>query len=159
MSGISITVDATDLDGILKKLRPLFDFDGSELMSAIGALGESHTRRRLTDEKAAPDGTPWPENTEGTSVLTKTGEHLLGSIAWTASADEAEWGASWEYAHVHQDGMTIVPKNGELLVFTIGGQTVKAKKVEIPARPFIGISSSNAEEMMDVITDAFGFLQ
>ena len=156
MSGISIAVDVSNFDHIFKRLKPLLDLDAHDLMSTIGAIGESQTRRRISDEKTAPDGTPWKENSAGTSILMQTGQHLLGSIAWSASASEAEWGAGWEYAHVHQDGMTIVPKNGKTLVFSIGGKVVHAQKVVMPARPFVGISDDNASEILDIVTDYLG---
>lgn len=156
MSGISIAVDASSFERIFKQLKPLLDLNANDLMSAIGAIGESQTRRRLSDEKTAPDGTPWKENSAGTSILTQTGQHLLGSIAWSASASEAEWGAAWEYAHVHQDGMTITPKNGKALIFSIGGKVVHAQKVVMPARPFIGLSDENAREIVEVVTDYLG---
>ena len=156
---ISITLDVSDLDAALKRLRPLFDFDPSELMTTLGALGESQTRRRISEEKTAPDGTPWKPNTAGTSILVDSGQHLLYSIAWTASAEEATWGATWEHAHVHQDGMTIVPKESDRLVFQLGGRTVFAKEVTIPARPFVGLSEDNRREILDVVTDHFGIMQ
>jgi len=158
MSGISIVLDVSDLETAERKLRPLFDFEASELMSAIGAVGESQTRRRIAEEKTAPDGTPWKPNHAGTPILVATGQHLLSSLMWTASAEEAEWGSTWEYAHVHQDGMTIVPKNADRLAFQIGGQAVFAKEVEIPARPFAGLSEENRRELLDVVTDHFGGL-
>ncbi len=154
-----LTIDATDLDDAFKRLRPIFEFQPSELMTAIGALGDSQTRRRITDEKTAPDGTPWKENTKGTSILMETGQHLLSSLVWTASADEAEWGATWEYAHVHQDGTVIVPKNADALVFELAGKVVHARKVTVPARPFVGLSDENVREIIDVVTDHFGVLQ
>lgn len=158
MSGISITIDVADLDGIFRKLRPIFDFNAEELMTAIGSLGDSQTRRRIEEEKTAPDGSPWKPNHEGTSILMQSGQHLLASLAWTASADQAEWGATWEYAHVHQNGMTIVPKDAKALFFSVGGKPVTAKKVTIPARPFLGISSENEREIIELVTDHFGLL-
>lgn len=154
-----LTIDASDIDDAFRRLRPIFEFQPSELMTAIGALGDSQTRRRITDEKTAPDGTPWKENTQGTSILMETGQHLLSSLVWTASADEAEWGATWEYAHVHQDGMVIVPKNADAMVFELGGKLVHARKVDVPARPFVGLSDANVREIIDVVTDHFGVLQ
>ena len=158
MSGISITIDASDFDGLFKKLRPIFDFNADELMTAIGSLGDSQTRRRIEEEKTAPDGTPWKPNHEGTSILMESGQHLLASLAWTASSDQAEWGATWEYAHVHQDGAVIVPKDAKALFFSVGGKPVTAKKVTIPARPFVGISSENEREIIELVTDHFGLL-
>lgn len=156
MSGICFTVDASDLQRVTKRLEPLFDFDGTELMTAIAALGESQTRRRIEEEKTAPDGTPWKPNHAGTPILVATGQHLLSSLIWTSSTTDAEWGATWEYAHVHQDGMTIVPKTAEKLVFQMGGRTVFAKEVTIPARPFVGLSDDNEQEIVELVTDHFG---
>ncbi len=45
MAGISISVDAKDLSQVLLRLKPIFQFEPTELMTAIGALGESQTRR------------------------------------------------------------------------------------------------------------------
>lgn len=159
MSGISITVDITDFEGVFRKLRPIFDFNAEQLMTDIASKGDEQTRRRIEEEKTAPDGTPWKANQEGTSVLMKTGQHLLYSIAWTASADIAEWGSTWEYAHVHQDGMTIIPKEAERLAFKVGGKTVFAHEVTIPARPFVGISTDNEREIVELVTDHFGVQQ
>nr|DAO37970.1 MAG TPA: virion morphogenesis protein [Caudoviricetes sp.] len=163
MSGVSITVDVSGITKTQHKLKPLFEFDGSGLMSAIGALGESQTRRRITDEKTAPSGEAWPPNLKGTSILVESGQHLLGSIAWTSSSDEAEWGAGWEFAHVHQDGAIIKAQNAKCLkvplkAFGGGGGFAFPETVTIPARPFVGLSDANAAEIVDVVTDHFGAL-
>lgn len=155
----SITIDVSDLDAAMRRLRPIFDFEPTELMTAIASIGESQTRRRIAEEKTAPDGTPWEPNTKGTSILMETGQNLLSSVASFSSSSEAVWGAAWEYAHVHQEGMVIVPKSAKALVFQLGGKTVHAKSVTIPARPFVGISDDNAREIVDVVTDHFGVLQ
>lgn len=155
----SITIDVSDLDAAMRRLRPIFDFEPTELMTAIASIGESQTRRRIAEEKTAPDGTPWRPNTQGTSILMQTGQNLLSSVASFSTSTEAVWGAAWEYAHVHQEGMVIVPKAAEALAFQLGGTFIRAKKVEIPARPFVGISDDNAREIVDVVTDHFGALQ
>lgn len=158
MAGVSITVDVSDFARVEALVTRLSAFDASELMSAIGAMGESQTRRRITDEKTAPDGTAWAPNREGTSILLRTGEHLLGSVAWSSSGAEAEWGESWEYAHVHQDGAVITPKTAARLSFMLGGKLVHAKKVTIPARPSVGLSAENGQEILQLVTDVFGGL-
>ncbi len=157
-TGTSIVVDVSGLAALDRLVTRLSAFDATELMSAVGAMGESQTRRRITDEKTAPDGTAWAPNREGTSILLKSGEHLLGSLAWDASGTQAEWGASWEYAHVHQDGAVINPKTAKQLSFMLGGKLVHAKSVTIPARPFVGLSADNIEEIGRLITDVFGGL-
>lgn len=160
---ISIVVDSSDFGDVFRKLRPLTEFDEVELMSTLGALGESQTRRRITEEKTGPDGQAWPPNLQGTPTLVETGQHLLYSIAWTASASEAEWGSTWEYAHVHQAGMTIKAVNGKALKWwwQSGGHVnfAMAPSVTIPARPFVGISDDNRREIIETVTDVLGVLQ
>jgi len=153
---VSITVDSSDLDEALVRLRPLFDFEPAPLMDAIAALGESQTRRRIEVEKTGPDGTAWAPNRNGTSILRETGRHLLDSVASRSSATEAEWGASWEFAHVHQYGAVIEAKDAKALAFQIGGESVFAKRVTIPARPFVGVSAENEAEIRDLVTDFLG---
>lgn len=153
---ISLTLHADDLDEALVRLDRYVDFKAAPLMEALASLGESQTRRRIESEKTAPDGSAWPENAEDTPILRRTGRNLLDSVASHAGSDLAEWGAAWEFAHVHQDGMTIVPKHAERLAFTVGGQFVTAKEVTIPARPFVGISAANRDEILDLVTDWFG---
>jgi len=163
--GIKITVTADSLDDALRRLIPILHLDEDELLSSIGAIGESQTRRRITDEKTAPDGTAWAPNHKGTSILLETGNHLLGTIGWVQGADEVEWGSYWEYAHVHQEGAVIKPINAKALAIpgsAFGrplGDTVLVKKAVIPARPFIGLSDDNREEILDIVSDVWGLLQ
>jgi phage gpG-like protein len=160
----AIEVDVSDLDAAMKKLRPIFDFAPGDLMSTLGAIGESQTRRRISEEKTSPSGEAWPPNLKGTPILVETGQHLLYSIAFTSNDEEAEWGATWEHAHVHQNGMTITPKNAKALAvplaaFGKGDGIAMAKSVTIPARPFIGLSADNITEMVDIVSDSFGLAQ
>lgn len=156
MDGVSIQIDITGLEAAMTLVSRLASFDMTDLMAAIAALGESQTRRRIEEEKTGPDGTPWPPNEAGTSILLRTGMHLRDSVASTSASDSAEWGSSWEFAHVHQFGATIVPKSARFLVFPVSGGKAFAKKVTIPARPFVGISDENAEEIRDLVTDYMG---
>lgn len=158
MSGVSLVFETGNLEAVITDFASLAEFQSGPLMEGIAAIGESQTRRRISEEKTAPDGTAWLPNAEGTSILLKTGRNLLDSIASQSSAVEAEWGATWQYAHVHQEGAEIVPKGAEFLVFKIGGKTVRAKKVTIPARPFVGLSADNETEIREVVTDYLGSL-
>lgn len=155
MDGVAISMDTRDLARVIPLVDGIGDFDKAQLLSSIGALGEDQTRRRITDEKTGPDGAAWPKNRAGTPTLVQSGQHLLQSIAWIQGGDSVEWGATWEYAHVHQYGATIVPSTAQRLSFMAGGRRVFAKKVTIPARPFVGLSASNAEEITDLVTDFF----
>jgi phage gpG-like protein len=155
---ISIVVDTSDFGDVFRKLRPLTEFDEVELMSTIGRLGERQTARRIEEEKTSPDGAAWKPNLKGTSILVDKG-NLLYSIMSTASAAEAEWGSNWQFAHVHQSGMTITPKDKKALQFKFGNQFVTTKSVTIPARPFVGLSEDNRQEIIKLVTDMFGMMQ
>ena len=152
---VSITIQAEGFDAALRRLDPIFDFEPAALMEIVGATAESQTRRRITDEKTSPDGEAWLPNQTGTSILHDTGRNLLDSVASTSSADEAQAGAAWEHAHVHQFGMVIEAKD-KALAFPVGGGTAFARKVTIPARAFVGLSADNADEIEEVVTDFLG---
>ena len=156
--GVSIVVDLSGLKFAESLLARIVAFDEGELLTAIGAMGESQTRRRISEEKTAPDGSAWPPNREGTSILLRTGRNLLDSVAYIVGAGQVQWGAAWEFAHVHQDGAKISAKNAKALIFKIGGKTVGAKSVTIPARPFVGLSGDNTKEIEELVTDVFGKL-
>ncbi|KPF98810.1 phage morphogenesis protein [Rhodopseudomonas sp. AAP120] len=153
-TGVRIEVDISDLTSALARLGGLDNVNTEPLMSDIGARFEFSMRERITTTKTAPDGSAWPANLEGTSILMRTGQHMLGSVAWTASATETEAGLSWEYAHVHQDGAVISAKNAPLLSFVVGGRHVSKKTVTIPARPVVGVSAEDAEKI-DKLATAF----
>lgn len=153
---IRIVITGGDVGELLTAIKPFTDFEPAELMTAVGAMGESQTRRRISEEKTSPAGEAWKPNLRDGDILVESGSHLLASVAYSASADQAEWGAAWEYAHVHQYGATIKPKEADKLVFSLGGNKVFAKEVTIPARPFVGLSSDNAAEIVDLVTDFFG---
>lgn len=157
--GVSIALDGSSLEAAMRQLRAFVSFDPAPLMEEIAALGESQTRRRISDEKTAPDGTPWQPNRAGTPILTETGQHLLASVAFYSSSEEAVWGASWEHAHVHQEGAVITAKNAPYLTFFAGGAWRSKKSVTIPARPFVGLSDDNRAEIEDLVSDHMGRLR
>lgn len=148
---IVIEVDFRDLDKIKQFVSGLEHLDASDLMASIAAEGKYQTERRIGDEKTAPDGTPWtPIKDDDHPILVESGRHLLGYMGWVSTADEARWGSSWEFAHVHQQGAVIPAK--------AGGKHKGAKATVIPARPFLGLSDDNRTDIGNLITDYFGRL-
>ncbi len=157
MTGIAITIEVHDLAAANALIGRFADLDEAALLTTIGGIGEMQTRRRIEEEKTAPDGTAWAANREGTSILLRSGEHLRDSLAFEVGAGEVSWGSSWEYAHVHQEGAVINAK-GKGLSFVSGGKRRFAKRVTIPARPFVGLSTANGTEIEQVVTDWLGRL-
>lgn len=157
MTGVAITIDVHSLAAANALIGRFADLDETALLTSIGGIGEMQTRRRIEEEKTAPDGTPWKPNREGTSILLRSGEHLRDTIAFEVGSSEVSWGSSWEFAHVHQYGAVITAK-GKGLSFMSGGKRRFAKKVTIPAREFVGLSSANGTEVVEVVTDWLGRL-
>lgn len=116
-----------------------------KMMDSIGEALVSGTVKRFSDGKG-PDGKAWQPSERGGQTLVDTGR-LRNSVDYAATLDKVMVGTNLPYALIHQMGGTITPKNAKRLVFDKpGGGKAFAKKVTIPARPFIGISNEDLEE-------------
>jgi phage virion morphogenesis protein len=111
----------------------------AELLDIIGGLVEDQTRRRFLTEKSGPDGAawlPWSGPYAATrhgnqSLLIDTGR-MEKSITHNIYADEVHIGTNLIYGATHQFG---------------------SKK--IPARPFLGLSQDNVDEIQSVVDEYF----
>lgn len=157
MTGAFIDVDVVGFDVVARKLDRLNHFNRALVLDAMGALIESQTRRRISEEKTSPDGQAWKPNAEGNPILVKSG-HLLASIHSKTGASEVRVGSGLVYSAIHQFGGTIVPKNASALHFEIGGRHVAAKAVTLPARPYLGFSAENKAEINRELTTYIGSL-
>lgn len=113
-------------------------------LDLIGAAWADFSRLSFT-ESATPTGKAWaPLTSRQGQPLLDTGR-LRNSITHLVQGNTLEIGTNWPWAHVHQFGAEIVPVRAKLLRFTVGGargrdRVVFAKKVVIPARPFLPVS-------------------
>jgi phage gpG-like protein len=144
---VGVRIEVVGLDATLGRLEALGRIEFDELLDGLARMGQQQTQRRIEEEKTTPDGAAWPLTRDGRSALFVSGTHLYRSIDHSASATEARWGSGWIGAKVHQFGATIVPKDARALHFTFGGKDVFAKKVTIPARPYLGVSEANARDL------------
>lgn len=78
---------------------------------------------------------------------------LMNQIHYHVTSDLLLVGSNLEYAATHQFGATIKPKNKKMLSWKIGGVSVFAKKVVIPARPFLGISIADEAELQNIVAN------
>lgn len=126
---------------------------------------QAETKRRF-QTSTAPDGTPWlPLKLRKGKPLYDTGQHLMASCTATSARDAIRettatglrFGTSWEFAHVHQDGMEIHPVNSPFLVVPIpkGKPTrfLMLPSVTVPARPFLGWNEDLLEECSELLAD------
>nr|DAD98284.1 MAG TPA: virion morphogenesis protein [Myoviridae sp. ct5nJ10] len=126
------------------------------LMDSVGEALVSGTLKRFDAEKD-PEGQPWEPSgraqEDGGKTLTNKG-HLRDSIDKKATSDTVMVGSNLKYARIHQKGGTITPKKAKKLVFKgRGGKKVAVDQVTIPARPYLGISDEDMDDVKSTMTD------
>ena len=146
-SGVTITIDKTDLDkllaGILKRMDNLsgpMAILGETVLSSIQEnfekggrpaswepLAPATIRERIRKEK-------WPGR-----ILVRTGVSggLLGSISYEAFPKKAVVSANETYAAIHH----------------FGGKAGRGRKTNIPARPYMMIQNEDMDEMQAALKD------
>jgi phage virion morphogenesis protein len=121
------------------------------LLEACGDALVTGTLKRFEQEKA-PDGSNWAPVDRSGKILTDTAR-LQRSIDSAVSGDTVLVGSNLVYALIHQKGGEIRPVKKKSLKFKVGGKWINAKKVTIKARPYLGISKEDWEELADTIHD------
>lgn len=112
-----------------------------DLMREIGLAMKAGTVRRFQNS-VGPDGEAWEPVKEGSRKnrrgrarpLLDTGR-LRRSLAISATAAEVHVGSNLIYARIHQ----------------LGGQAGPGRRVAIAARPFLGLSEEDIDEITDLI--------
>lgn len=123
--------------------------DRLNLHQAIGLELREATDRRFR-RGVDPDGRPWPKSMraymQGGQTLRDTGL-LQSSVTFQADRRGLDFGvigSNLKYARIHQYGGVIRPKKAKALTFALAdGTFVQVKKVVMPARPYIGISTED----------------
>jgi phage virion morphogenesis protein len=152
MSGVGIQILDEGFDQAIQAIEGVETLDQGELLDAIGRLLQESTRERIEVTKTSPDGASWKPNRAGTSTLYQSG-NLAASIDYRTGSGSVEIGSGLVYAAIHHFGGTIKPVNAKRLAFMAGNQLVFAMKVDIPARPYLGISSQDQTEIFEMIVD------
>jgi len=131
--------------------------DQSDLMRLIGAAMELSVSERF-EKGEGPDG-PWLQShaarERGRPTLVESAR-LRDSIVSDAGPNFTETGTNVHYGSSHQFGATIVPVNSKALQFRLpNGQFVTKGEVTLPARPFLGFSDQDKEEISEITEDYF----
>ncbi|QOW46055.1 MULTISPECIES: phage virion morphogenesis protein [Acinetobacter] len=125
--------------------------DPSDLWRDIGDILVHNTEERFytgigTDDK--PWQKSWRAQEKGGQTLRKDG-HLIKSIIARVQRNKINVGTNLIYAPLMHFGGVVKPKKGEYLKFkTPLGGWVQLKSVTIPARPFLGISVDDSQEIL-----------
>lgn len=144
---MAVRIVVSGIDEAADIVADIADPDVPQYLDELGVLVTSQTQRRIRSEKTSPAGVAWKANSEGTSILFRSGA-LDDSVHHEVGGREVEVGSNMVYAGIHQEGGTIRPKKANALSFSIAGAFVVVKKVDIPQRQYIGISSANAAEIV-----------
>lgn len=113
--------------------------DTKALMESVGEALVSGTLGRF-DAEEDPEGNKWEPSRraqeDGGMTLTDAAI-LRRSIEYAATSDKVMVGSNLPYARIHQ----------------LGGKTGKGHKVTMPARPYLGVSSDDMEEVKATLED------
>lgn len=170
--GLSVSVSGEQgLEQYRRLLNTLGDpKHKAELLDSLGAVVESQTRRRIADEKTAPDGSSWEAWSPGyaatrhgnQSLLQGLGD-LLDSIQYQVERNQVRIGSPLAYARALQegfDGTVTIPAHVRRITQAFGKtlsypvyQSVSSftRAMNMPAREFLGLSRDNQTEVYSVL--------
>lgn len=154
MTGVTATIDISHaLPGLKAAAAGLAH--PAPLLRQIGVYLVHSTQARF-NAGTDPSGAPWAPLLpayaaikRGPSILIGAGMSggLQGSITSEVGLNSVQWGSNKIYAAVHQFGAVIRPVKAKALRFHLGPHLVIAQKVTIPARPYLGLSDEDQEEI------------
>lgn len=173
-SHLTITVEDAALRAMLERRSQA---DTGRLAPRLGEYLQSSTQARFTTQ-TAPDGTPWAplkqstirrKKTNADKILTLRG-YLRGGIRWQALDDNTvQVGSNLKYAAIHQFGGEIQQPARQATVRyrSVSGRVLFAGRkhrrvterlvnvpshtIHMPARPFLGISQLDDQEIRSII--------
>nr|WP_321511121.1 phage virion morphogenesis protein [uncultured Celeribacter sp.] len=177
--------DLQDLLGRMEMMRPFYDAVGNTLVASTGDRFKAEVDPEGRPWQSLKPSTIKARTRKGQLPLTilrsnsrgKSGSSLAGSINYRASDDEVRVGSPVTYAAIHQLGGTIkrkarkgkiyrqkddagnvgnrfVPKNKANHVTEVD---IPAYSINIPARPFLGVSRDDQEDILGMARDYFRF--
>ena len=149
-----------DTRAMLRMLRGFAELDNKKINAAIGEGVRESTLERFKTSKG-PDDKTWKTSiraaTEGGRTLVQTAQ-LRNSIRSKSDASGFAVGTNAKHAATHQfgeQGRTIRARRAKTLRFQVGGRWVSKKKVKIniPARPYLGLSDDDMQEIKATVED------
>ncbi len=152
--GLDVVAAEAGLDGIVARLT-----DKRPMLEDIGAELESSTLERFVTN-VGPDGQPWKPSLraklKGGRTLVHTGM-LQGSVHYVVDGQDAvevgAGGPAGKYAAIHQTGGRITAKGQALKFQLASGQFIQVAGVDIPARPYLGLSLANRTAIIEIAQD------
>lgn len=178
MAGAILEV-AIDTSVVGRELELLIERLGSlrtplnDIAEYLHISTDARARRQV-----APDGTPWAPlsprtlaRKKGNKILRESGA-LLDTLRHRVTDDGLDFGTDRPYGAIHQDGGKIEHAARSQQVYfkekggVVGNRFVKksksnfaqwvthgARSVEMPARPYLGLSSEDETEILEIVSD------
>lgn len=178
MAGTHFTVHVDDAE-VQARLEAMAQANTSDLMPRLGQYLQDATQDRFRTQRK-PDGEKWEElnpryaqrkKYNKNKVLTLNG-YLRSGIRYQVTGDSSvEVGTNTKYAAIHQFGGTITqnPQSRTVRYRSVAGRVLFAGKndtgaterrvtrsayqVNMPARPFLGISAIDETKIKDTVQD------
>ncbi|UTV30170.1 phage virion morphogenesis protein [Photobacterium atrarenae] len=147
MAGSRYTITLEGQDLIQERINQLLQA-GANLQPAFQDIGEmlliSHDER--WSRQVSPDGEPWQPLSENYKVRKKKhqdlilvlNQHLNRELNYQATPQSFEFGTNYEYGAIHHFG---------------GSPEMRPQNAAIPARPWLGVSQDDIEEIYDILGD------
>lgn len=149
-----------DTRKLLGKIRSLAEIDKRSVNAALGEAMRESTLERFKQSRA-PDGRRWKTSiraaAEGGKTLIQSSQ-LRNSINMRSDDTGFAVGTNAKHAATHQfgePGRTIRARRAKVLRFQVGGRWISKKKVRvsIPARPFLGLSDDDMQELKAMVEE------
>lgn len=140
---LAISIDVSGLAPIEQLLGRLDPLQTDTLLESLARMIRDQIRERLIAGGPSPSGAAWAPNKEGRKPILHRSGGLARSIDYAVAGNQAVVGSGLPQAAILHFGGTIVPKSASRLVFKIGNRQIFAKKVTMPARPYVGLSGED----------------
>jgi phage gpG-like protein len=149
-----------DTRRLLKKLRSYAEIDKRRINAALAEGVRESTLERFKESRS-PEGKRWKTSiraaSEGGKTLIDTSQ-LRNSIRSSSDDSGFSVGTNVKHAATHQfgtQGRTIRARRAKTLRFQIGGAWGSKKKgrINIPARPFLGLSDEDMQEIKSTVEE------
>lgn len=162
MPGYSIRLEG-DTRAMLHAMSSISELDKKNLNAALAEGMRESTLERFKQSKD-PTGRRWKTSVRAATTGGKTliaSAQLRNSIKSASDESGFAVGTNVKHAATHQfgePGRTIRAKKAKALRFQIGGKWVMKKQVKItvPARPFLGFSDEDTQEIKGTVEDFIG---
>lgn len=149
-----------DTRAFLRKIRSFSNIDKRRINAALAESVRESTLERFKQGRD-PDGKRWKTSIRAAEEGGKTlilSSRLRNSIHSRSDASGFAVGTNVKYAATHQfgePGRIIRARRKKALRFRLGGRWISKKQVriQIPARPFLGLSDEDMQEIRDTVED------